>query len=94
MPACKKEIKEFIKNGYVGICGGPGLYGMKKAKALAIYSEEPMEITPIHYWIWIGKWIPYKLIKTDIKGYYSAAEIKYGKGKVIIFGMHLKYLPF
>jgi len=54
--------------------GGPG---MRKANfkdekfgeviPLAIYAEEPMEVAPLHYWIWKGKWVPYKNITTDIK---------------------------
>ena len=81
------------KERYITYGGGPGLYGMQRAKAMAIYDEEPMEVAPLHYWIWAGKWIPYKKIKTDIKGYYSAAEITYGKGKIVVFGMHPEIPP-
>ncbi|HDN95664.1 MAG TPA: hypothetical protein ENG71_01165 [Thermoplasmatales archaeon] len=87
------EIFAGEKYRYITYGGGPGLYGMAKAKPLAIYVEEPMEVAPLHYWIWLGKWIPYKTIKTDIKGYYSAAEATYGKGKVVIFGMHPEIPP-
>ncbi len=78
---------------YLTYGGGPGLYGMKKAKALAIYLEEPSEIAPLHYWIWLGRWIPWKNITTDIKGYYSAAGSTYEKGKVIIFSSHPEIPP-
>lgn len=81
------------KERYITYGGGPGLYGMEKAKGIAIYKEEPMDIAPLHYWIWLGKWIPYKKVKTDIKGFYSAAESSYGKGKVIIFGCHPEIPP-
>ncbi|HDN96238.1 MAG TPA: hypothetical protein ENG71_04150 [Thermoplasmatales archaeon] len=82
-----------MKERYITYGGGPGLYGMKNAKGLAVYTEEPMDVAPLHYWIWLGKWIPYKKIRTDIKGYYSCAEAKYGKGKVIIFGGHPEIPP-
>ena len=78
---------------YITYGGGPGLYGMEKARGIAKYAEEPMEIAPIHYWIWIGKWIPYKTIKTDVKGYYSAAETEYGDGTIVVFGPHPEIPP-
>jgi len=78
---------------YITYGGGPGMYGVKKARAIALYAEEPMKIAPLHYWIWLGKWIPYKIIKTDIKGYYSILETEYGKGKVIVFGPHPEIPP-
>ncbi|MCD6512764.1 MAG: hypothetical protein J7K61_04105 [Thermoplasmata archaeon] len=81
------------KYRYITYGGGPGLYGMKNATPIAIYREEPSDVAPLHYWIWFGKWIPYQKIKTDIKGYYSAAYTEYGKGKVIIFGPHPEIPP-
>lgn len=75
-----------IRERYITYGGGPGLYNMEKAKGIAIYEEEPMNVAPIHYF-------PCKLIKTDIKGYYSAAETTYGNGRVIIFGMHPEIPP-
>ncbi|MBC7128717.1 MAG: hypothetical protein H5T45_03180 [Thermoplasmatales archaeon] len=73
---------------YITYGGGPGMYGMEKAKGIAIYADEAMEVAPLHYWIWLGKWIPYKEIKTDIKGQYSIVESEYGKGKIIVFSSH------
>ena len=87
------EIFAGEKWRYITYGGGPGLYGMKEAKPLAIYREEPSDVAPLHYWIWLGKWIPYKKIETDIKDYYSAAEATYGKGRVVIFGMHPEIPP-
>ena len=87
------EIFAGEKQRYIVYGGGPGLYGTKNATPLAIYMEEASDIAPLHYWIWLGKRIPYKKIKTDIKGYYSAAEATYGKGKVVIFGMHPEIPP-
>ncbi|RLF46906.1 MAG: hypothetical protein DRN29_03950 [Thermoplasmata archaeon] len=87
------EIFAGEKQRYITYGGGPGLYGMKEAIPLAIYREEPSDVATLHYWIWLGKWIPYKKIETDIKDYYSAAEAMYGKGKVVIFGMHPEIPP-
>ena len=75
--------------------GGPGMReaNFKDEKfgevvPLAIYAEEPMEVAPLHYWIWRGEWVPYKNITTDIKGEYAAIATTYGKGKVVLFGPH------
>lgn len=76
--------------------GGPGMYYAGKEDKmlgevipLAIYAEEPMEIAPLHYWKKInGEWIPYKIIKTDIKGQYAAIATTYGKGRIVLFGPH------
>lgn len=87
------DIFAGMRERYITYGGGPGLYNMKNAVGLAKYMEEPSDIAPIHYWIWAGKWIPYKKITTDIKGYYSSAETNYGKGKVIIFGGHPEIPP-
>ncbi|MEM1513509.1 MAG: hypothetical protein QXW78_05745 [Candidatus Thermoplasmatota archaeon] len=81
-------IFENLSYRYITYGGGPGMYGIKEAKPIAVYAEEPMEVAPLHYWIWVGKWIPYKEIKTDIKQHYSIVESKYGKGKVIVFSPH------
>lgn len=81
-------IFENLSYRYITYGGGPGMYGMREAKGIAIYADEPMEVAPLHYWVWLGKWIPYKKIKTDIKGQYSIAETFYGNGKVIVFSSH------
>ncbi|MEM2935097.1 MAG: hypothetical protein QXF32_01885 [Candidatus Thermoplasmatota archaeon] len=81
-------IFENLSYRYITYGGGPGMYGIKNAKGVAIYADEPMEIATLHYWIWLGKWIPYKEIKTDIKGQYSIVESEYGKGKIIVFSSH------
>ncbi|HEC76063.1 MAG TPA: hypothetical protein ENI33_02245 [Thermoplasmatales archaeon] len=89
----KNDIFAGMKERYITYGGGPGLYKMNDAKGLAKYVEEPSDVAPLHYWTWTGKWIPYKTIKTDIKGYYSSAETTYGKGKVVIFGGHPEIPP-
>ena len=81
-------IFEGLSYRYITYGGGPGMYGMKEAKGIAVYADEAMEVAPLHYWIWAGEWIPYKEVKTDIKGYFSIAESKYGKGKIIVFSSH------
>ena len=72
--------------------GGAGMYEGKEKRneiiPLAIFAEEPMEIAPLHRWIWLGKWIPYRVIKTDIKGQYAAIATTYGKGRVVLFSPH------
>ncbi|MCD6473716.1 MAG: hypothetical protein J7K47_02250 [Thermoplasmata archaeon] len=87
------EIFDGTITRYITYAGGAGLYGMKKAKGIGIYLEEPSEVAPLHFWIWFGKWIPWKKITTDIKEYYSAAESTYGKGKVIVFSAHPEIPP-
>jgi len=83
-----------LKERYITYGGGPGLYGIKEATPLAIYAEEPSDIASLHYWIYRqGTWMPYKNITTDIKGYISAAERKYGEGKVVVFGNHPEIPP-
>ena len=93
----KQEFHGEIFNGsiirYITYAGGPGLYGMKKARGIGVYLEEPSDVAPLYYWIWFGKWIPWKKITTDIKGEYSAAISTYGKGKVIIFSSHPEIPP-
>ncbi len=78
---------------YITYGGGPGMYGVEKAEPIAFYAEEPMEVAPLHYWRWLGKWIPYKIVRTDIKEYYSILETKYGNGKVLVFGPHPEIPP-
>ncbi|MEM1513977.1 MAG: BPL-N domain-containing protein [Candidatus Thermoplasmatota archaeon] len=75
--------------------GGPGMReaNFKDEKfgeivPLATFAEEPMEVAPLHYWLWKGEWIPYKNITTDIKGQYAAIATTYGKGKVVLFSPH------
>ena len=83
-----------MKERYITYGGGPGMYGMKEATPLAIYAEEPSDVAPLHYWIYKhGLWVPYRNITTDIKGYFSAAERNYGKGKVVVFGNHPEIPP-
>jgi len=83
-----------MKERYITYGGGPGMYGMKEAKPLALYAEEPSEIAPLHYWRFKhGSWVAYKNITTDIKGYISAAEREYGKGKAVVFGDHPEITP-
>jgi len=83
-----------LKERYITYGGGPGMYGMEETKPLAIYAEEPSDIAPLHYWIYKhGSWVPYKNITTDIKGYISAAEREYGKGRVVVFGNHPEIPP-
>ncbi len=81
-------IFENLSYRYITYGGGPGMYGIKEAKGIAVYADEPMEVAPLHYWMWLGKWIPYKKIKTDIKGQYSIVETNYGKGYAIVFSSH------
>ncbi|KAA0000073.1 MAG: hypothetical protein FE047_02570 [Thermoplasmata archaeon] len=75
--------------------GGPGMYEAKEENEkfgeiipLAIYAEEPMEVAPLHYWRWDGKWIPYRNVTTDIKGQYAIVATTYGKGRIVLFGPH------
>ena len=78
---------------YLTYGGGPGLYGMVDAVSIATYDEEPMDKAPIHYWMWLGTWKPYRTIVTDIRGYHAAAETTYGAGKVIVYGAHPEIPP-
>ncbi|MCD6573434.1 MAG: hypothetical protein J7K95_05015 [Thermoplasmata archaeon] len=66
--------------------GGAGMTG--GVTPIAIFAEEPCEVAPLHYWIWLGKWIPWKNITTDIKGEYAVVATQYKKGRVVLFSPH------
>jgi len=76
--------------------GGPGMYFAGKKDELmgeiiplAIYSEEICQKAPIHFWKKEnGEWIPYKPVKTDLKGLYAGIATTYGKGRVVLWGPH------
>lgn len=76
--------------------GGPGMYDAHakderfgSVVPLALYSEEPMEVAPLHYWTWHdGEAIPLKNITTDIKGIYAGVATTFGKGRIVLFGPH------
>lgn len=82
-----------MERRYITYGGGPGLYGMEDATGIAVYDEEPMDKAPIHYWVWLGGWKPYRTITTDIRGYEAAAEGVYGKGKIVVYGAHPEIPP-
>lgn len=88
IPYSKIPIFEGFYGSYRNIryWGGAGMGG--DVMPIAIFAEEPCEVAPLHFWIWLGKWIPWKNITTDIKGEYAAAVTKYGDGKVILFSPH------
>jgi len=78
--------------------GGPSLLPANinsrdfgKVSPLAVYLEEACKKAPIHFWIWLGKWIPYKNITTDLKNQYAAITTTYGKGRIVLFGPHPEY---
>jgi len=78
--------------------GGPSLTpanlydeNFGKISPLAVYMEEPCKKAPIHFWIWKGKWIPYKNITTDLMNQYAAITTTYGKGRIVLFGPHPEY---
>ena len=78
-----------------GWAGGPGMYAISgNVKPLLIYNEEPMQTKPINFWLfWNGEWIKLRKIKTDIKNSLAAVSTTYGKGRVVIYGVHPEY-PF
>ncbi|MDH7517778.1 MAG: BPL-N domain-containing protein [Candidatus Thermoplasmatota archaeon] len=77
--------------------GGPGLYPAEsddpiygEVTPLLIINEELMETKPIHWYMkgLLPGWIPFKKVKTDIKGQYAAIASTYGDGKIVIFNCH------
>jgi hypothetical protein len=60
---------------------------------LAIYTEEPMDKGPIHYWKTSSfkDPEPYKTIITDIVGQYAGVATTYNEGKIVLFGPHPEY---
>lgn len=78
---------------YITYGGGPGFYDMERATPLAWFSQEPMEVAPIHYWRWQHGFVPYEVIPTDILGCAAASEVTVGEGKCIIFSAHPEIPP-
>jgi len=75
--------------------GGPGMYPAPENNEkygpvipLAIYTEEPMTVAPLHYWIWDQEWRIEENITTDIKNQYAVVATSYGKGRIVLFGPH------
>lgn len=77
--------------------GGPGMYNansndpnMGEITPLLIINEELMETKPIHWYIkgLLPGWIPFKRVKTDIKGQYGAIATTYGKGRIVVYTTH------
>ena len=81
--------------------GGPGMYlanesdkKLGEVKPIAVYLEEPMDVAPLHYWIWKnGEWQISGNVTTDIRGQWAGIETRYGQGKIIIFGHHPEISP-
>ncbi|MEA2054295.1 MAG: BPL-N domain-containing protein [Candidatus Thermoplasmatota archaeon] len=95
------EVKNPITEGFCGgyrnirYGGGPGMYPAYEDNEkcgevipLAIYAEEPMEVAPLHYWKWNGRWEIAANVTTDIKGQWASIATTYGNGKVVLFGPH------
>lgn len=78
--------------------GGPGLYiannsnpKLGEITPLLTFEEELMETKPIH---WFRKgilpgWIPFKKVKTDLKGCYAGVATTYDNaGRIVLFSTH------
>jgi len=78
--------------------GGAGLYlsditdpDLGEVTPLLTFDEELMETKPLH---WYRKgilpgWIPYKKVKTDIKGYHAGIATTYNNsGRIVLFAVH------
>lgn len=77
--------------------GGPGMYksniddpNLGEVTPLLIINEELMDTKPIHWFIKgiLPGWIPFKRVKTDLKGQYGAIATTYGKGRIVVYTTH------
>ena len=82
--------------------GGPGMYPAHKIDhrlgdviPLGAYSEEAMDVAPLHFWGWNLRQ-PYQRenITTDIKDQYAIVASTYGLGRIVLFGPHPERATF
>lgn len=93
-PIFRDYPKDIINISYGG---GPGIYPADidnpiygDITPLLIINEELMDTKPIHWYIkgLLPGWIPFRKVKTDIKGQYAAIATTYGEGRIVIYNAH------
>jgi len=77
--------------------GGPGMYPANASDPrlgnlvpLALFSEEPSNVAPLHYYFWNqSAWGIQQPITTDIQGQYAVISTRYNNSsRVILFSPH------